>query len=186
MSSVFVSGNLALDFLGTLKWRRSDPEELLAAPGDLARWALEAGILTEEPPVDAAGLRRLRTLREAVYRLVVHSMDGLPWPGDDLRVVNKETGAAPARMSLTPTCVMRLGDAGAIASDVARSAVDLLGGIGTVSVRECLRPECTRIFIDRSRSGNRQWCGMEECGNRVKAANYRSRSNRVRSAAMPA
>lgn len=175
MSFVFVSGNLALDFAGTLKWRRSEPEELLGEPGDLARWAVEAGILTEEPSVDAAGLRRLRALREAVYRLVIHRMRGLAWPEDDLRLVNEETGATPVRMSLTPAGVARVGDAAAIASDVARSAVRLLGDIGELRVRECGREECTRIFIDRSRSGNRHWCGMEECGNRVKAANYRTR-----------
>ncbi|GAA2868827.1 CGNR zinc finger domain-containing protein [Streptosporangium fragile] len=179
MSFVFVSGDLALDFAGTLKWRRSDPEELLATPGDLARWAVEAGVMTEEPPVDAAGLRRLRTLREAVYRLVFHGMERRPWPDDDLRVVNKEAGGMPPRMILTPAGVVRVGDAGAVASEVARSAVDLLGGLGELRIRECSRPECTRIFIDRSRGGNRQWCGMEECGNRVKAANYRSRKSRA-------
>jgi predicted RNA-binding Zn ribbon-like protein len=176
---VFVSGNLALDFVGTLKWRRGDVEELLAVPGDLARWAVEAGVLTEEPEVDGAGLRRLRTLREAVYRLVGQGMRGLPWNEDDLRVVNKETGATPARMSLSPDGVVRLGGVGAIAADVACSAVELLGDIGNLPIKECGDPECTRIFIDRSRGGNRQWCGMEECGNRVKAAAYRSRKAKV-------
>ncbi|WP_206060976.1 CGNR zinc finger domain-containing protein [Nonomuraea basaltis] len=177
MSFVFVSGNLALDFAGTLKWRRSEPEELLGMPGDLARWAVEAGILTEEPALDAADLRRLRTLREAIYRLVIHSMRGRPWPVDDLALVNEETNGTPARMSLTPSGVVRAGDAGAIASGVARSAAGLLGEIDGLRIRECAGAECTRIFIDRSRAGNRQWCGMEECGNRVKAANYRSRKS---------
>ncbi|WP_256862954.1 CGNR zinc finger domain-containing protein [Microbispora sp. GKU 823] len=48
-------------------------------------------------------------------------------------------------------------------------------GTSPVRVRECARPECTRLFVDRSRGGTRHWCGMEECGNRVKAANYRYR-----------
>ncbi|GAB2965838.1 hypothetical protein LWP59_22755 [Amycolatopsis acidiphila] len=37
LSFVFVSGNLALDLAGTLKWRRDEPEELLTAPADAAR-----------------------------------------------------------------------------------------------------------------------------------------------------
>ncbi|MET7462910.1 ABATE domain-containing protein [Nonomuraea sp. NPDC005501] len=179
MSFVFVSGDLALDLAGTLKWRRSEPEELLRTPADLARWAVEAGVLTEEPALDVADLRRLRALREAVYRLATHGMQGLPWPGDDLRLVNEEAGGTPARMSLTPSGVARTGDAGAVAADVARSAVRLLGGIDALRVRECGREACTRVFVDRSRAGNRQWCGMEECGNRVKAANYRSRKSRA-------
>ncbi|MFI7445818.1 CGNR zinc finger domain-containing protein [Nonomuraea indica] len=179
MSFVFVSGNLALDFMGTLKWRRSTPEELLATPADLARWAVEAGVTTEEPAVDAAELRRLRALREAVYRLVTGAMEGRPWPQDDLRVVNEEAGGAPPRVSLSPAGLVRSGDAGAVASSVACSAAELLSELGELRVRECARPECTRVFIDRSRSGNRQWCGMEECGNRIKAASYRSRKRKA-------
>ncbi|PZG09277.1 CGNR zinc finger domain-containing protein [Nonomuraea aridisoli] len=175
MSFLFVSGNLALDFAGTLKWRRGEPEELLAAPADLGRWAVEAGVTTERPSVGAADLRRLRALREAVYRLVTSAMHGRPWPDDDLRLVNAEAEGAPPRLRLTPAGVVRSGDAGALASAVARSAAELLGEIGGLRVRECAREECTRIFVDRSRGGNRQWCGMEECGNRVKVANYRSR-----------
>lgn len=182
MSFVFISGNLALDFLGTLKWRRSEPEELLATPADLGRWALESGVTSEEPAVDAGDLRRLRTLREAVYRLVTHAMDGRPWLEDDLRLVNDEAAGAPPRVRLTPTGLTRSGDAGAVASSVARSAAELLGGINRLRIRECAREECTRIFIDRSRGGNRQWCGMEECGNRVKVANYRSRQSKAATA----
>ncbi|MFD0523312.1 CGNR zinc finger domain-containing protein [Paractinoplanes durhamensis] len=44
-----------------------------------------------------------------------------------------------------------------------------------VRLRECERPACTRVFLDRSRAGTRSWCGMAECGNRVKAREYRAR-----------
>ncbi|MFI7610637.1 CGNR zinc finger domain-containing protein [Nonomuraea terrae] len=182
MSFVFVSGNLALDFAGTLKWRRGEPEELLVTPADLGRWAVEAGVTTQRPSVGAGDLRRLRALREAVYRLVSSAMDGRPWPDDDLRLVNAEAEGAPPLMRLTPAGLVRSGDAGALAAAVARSAAELLGEIGEIGgsrVRECGREECTRVFVDRSRGGNRQWCGMEECGNRVKVANYRSRRTRT-------
>ncbi|MDP4504104.1 CGNR zinc finger domain-containing protein [Nonomuraea turcica] len=179
MGFIFVSGNLALDFMGTLKWRRTEPEELLATPADLGRWAVEAGVTSEEPAVDATDLRRLRTLREAVYRLVTTAMDGRPWPEGDLRVVNEEAAGAPPRMTLTPAGLVRSGDAGTVASSVARAAAELLGELGELRIRECALEECTRIFIDRSRGGNRQWCGMEECGNRVKVANYRSRKHKA-------
>ena len=179
MSFVFVSGNLALDFAGTLKWRRTRPEELLATPADLGRWAVAAGVTSEEPAVGAADLRWLCMLREAAYRLVTCAMDGRPWPEGDLRAVNEAAAEAPPQVRLTPGGLVRSGDAGAIASSVARWAAELLGEFaeqpGGLRIRECALEECTRIFIDRSRGGNRQWCGMEECGNRVKVANYRSR-----------
>ncbi|WP_460494912.1 CGNR zinc finger domain-containing protein [Dactylosporangium cerinum] len=64
---------------------------------------------------------------------------------------------------------------------MAIAAVELLGGPEITSVRECALEECTRLFVDRSRAGNRAWCGMEECGNRVKAAAYRARRGAGRS-----
>ncbi|GAA2338493.1 CGNR zinc finger domain-containing protein [Dactylosporangium salmoneum] len=42
-------------------------------------------------------------------------------------------------------------------------------------MRECAEEACTRLFVDRSRAGNRAWCGMEECGNKAKARSYRAR-----------
>ncbi|GIH59692.1 CGNR zinc finger domain-containing protein [Microbispora siamensis] len=183
MDFVFVGGNLALDFAGTLKWRRTHPEELLRTPGDLARWSVEAGVLTREPSLDGEDLRTLLGLREAVYRLVAAALDGRPWPGEDLGVLNRAASAAPPRLTLGPGGLARDGGAAEIGAEVARSAATLLAGMSpaaasatvSVRVRECARPECTRLFVDRSRGGTRHWCGMEECGNRVKAANYRYR-----------
>ena len=145
MSFVFVSGDLALDLAGTLKWRRSDPEELLATPADLARWAVEAGVLSDEPPVDAAGLRRTRALREVVYRLVRHGMDGRPWPEDDLRELNRAAAGPTPRMALTPSGLSRTGDIAAVAAEVARAAIALLAGLDRLRVRECGHPDCTRV-----------------------------------------
>ena len=138
-----------------------------------------------QPPSTLVGHHRLTTA-------VGSSLDDLPLvmpstqlrevvvgTGVALRIVNRETGATPARMALTPAGVVRVGGVGAIAADVACAAVELLGDIGNLRIKECGDPECTRIFIDRSRGGNRHWCGMEECGNRVKAAAYRSRKAKV-------
>ena len=172
MTFVFVSGDLTLDFAGTLKWRRSAPEELLATPADAARWAVEAGLLTSALAVSAADLAELVALRESVYRLATA---GQAWPPRDLRALNAAAAAAPPRVTLTTTGIRRAGDAAAIGAAVAVAAVELLGGPDLSRVRECALPECTRLFVDRSRAGNRAWCGMEECGNRVKAASYRAR-----------
>ncbi|MFJ5036104.1 CGNR zinc finger domain-containing protein, partial [Streptomyces sp. NPDC088560] len=58
---------------------------------------------------------------------------------------------------------------------VARQAVELLSGPDVPLMKECGNPECTRVYIDRSRGTRRQWCGMESCGNKIKAAAYRAR-----------
>ncbi|WP_238019683.1 CGNR zinc finger domain-containing protein [Dactylosporangium sp. AC04546] len=175
MTFVFVSGDLALDFAGTLKWRRTRPEELLATPADAARWSVESGLLTAPPPLDETELTRLIGLREVVYRLVLASLAGAPWPDADLALLNEAASARPPRVTLTPGGALRIGSAAAVGAAVATAAADLLATLDRTRVRECAGDECTRLFVDRSRAGNRAWCGMEECGNRVKAASYRAR-----------
>jgi predicted RNA-binding Zn ribbon-like protein len=173
---VFVSGDLALDFLGTRKWRRDDwPEEMLATPDDLARWAVEAAVLTERPVIDEAELAGLRDLREAIYRLVTASLHGGPWPAADRTLLNSHAQGRPPELLLTADHLVRKGNAESIGWAAARAAADLLSQSSELNLRECDRTDCTRIFIDRSRSGNRRWCGMQECGNRIKAASYRAR-----------
>ncbi|WP_228122622.1 CGNR zinc finger domain-containing protein [Saccharothrix syringae] len=61
---------------------------------------------------------------------------------------------------------------------------DRTAGVGRPGARaECGRAECTPLFVDDSRGEPRRWCGMVECGNRVKAAEYRRRRRLVRSSA---
>jgi predicted RNA-binding Zn ribbon-like protein len=180
---VFVSGDLALDFAGTLKWRRSAPEELLATPADAARWAVEAGVLTSAPQLSTVDFGSLVALRELVYRLVIATLEGRSWPARDLRALNAAAAVTRPGVSLTTGGVRRVGGAAALGAAVAVAAVELLGGPDMALVRECALQECTRLFVDRSRAGNRAWCGMEECGNRVKAAAYRARRGAGQAAA---
>ncbi|MEU8238865.1 CGNR zinc finger domain-containing protein [Actinoplanes missouriensis] len=178
MEFVFVSGNPALDLLGTLKWRRTAPEEGLAEPDDAARWAVEAGLLSTAPAADDDELERLRELREVTYRLVHATLGGSGWDGADLRTLNAAAAGSPTSLALGSRGAQRTGGLGAATAEVARAAVVLLGemaGETPPRVRECERQACTRLFIDRSRGGTRSWCGMAECGNRVKAREYRAR-----------
>jgi predicted RNA-binding Zn ribbon-like protein len=175
---VFVGGNLALDLLGTLKWRRAEPEECLREPGDLARWAVAAGVLTAAPGAGDADLDAARALREAIYRLVRAAMTGDAPARADLDAVNEAAAGPPVTVTLTGRGARRTGPPAAVAAEVARAAITLLDGSYAghgPRLRECERPACTRLFIDRSRGGTRAWCGMAECGNRIKAAGYRAR-----------
>ncbi|MEU4156443.1 ABATE domain-containing protein [Actinoplanes sp. NPDC026670] len=183
MTFVFVGGNLALDLLGTRKWRRTTNEECLGSPADAARWAVASAMLTSEPSFSATDLAALLRLREAIYRLFRAVMAGDPPAAADLRLVNAAAARPGAAVELTPAGATRVGDATAVAAEVARAAAGLLGEIyagGGPRLRECERPACTRLFVDRSRGGTRAWCGMAECGNRVKAADYRARKAAAR------
>jgi predicted RNA-binding Zn ribbon-like protein len=119
---VFVGGNLALDLLGTVKWRRTTSEECLGSPADAARWALASGTLTSEPGFSATDLAALLELREAIYRLFRAVMAGDPPPTADLRLVNAAAARPGAAIELTPAGATRVGDATAVAAEVARAA----------------------------------------------------------------
>lgn len=171
---VFVSGNIALDLAGTRKWRRTEPEELLASATDLERWFAESHEFPAGLAADAASLRHALALREAVYRLAHSRLEATPFDPADLAIVNKLAAQPGLRVELTADGIARFGDARAALADIARSAVDALADTET-PMKECGRPTCTRIYFDRSRGARRTWCGMDECGNRVKAAAYRAR-----------
>ncbi|KAB2349050.1 CGNR zinc finger domain-containing protein [Actinomadura rudentiformis] len=171
MGFTFVSGDPALDFAGTVRHRRDDRTDQLATPADLARWTVEAGLLTTAPPADAAGLDTAVALREAIYRLAAGAGGR-----HDRDLVNRHAAAAPVTVGLTADgTVERTGDLPAALATLARSAVELLGGPDARDVKECEADPCTRLYLDTSRRRTRRWCDMRECGNRAKAAAFRAR-----------
>jgi predicted RNA-binding Zn ribbon-like protein len=176
----FWSGNLALDFAGTVGHRDTDRQELVGSPGLLADWVTAAGLLDEPPVLDEHDHAQAVRLREAVYRLAAAPLRGWARTAEDVAVVNEFAGPAPVRPVLVvggtgELRLSRTGTMGEVLADLARSAADLLGGPDAARVRECESAPCTRLYVDTSRGGSRRWCGMRECGNREKAAAFRSR-----------
>jgi predicted RNA-binding Zn ribbon-like protein len=63
---------------------------------------------------------------------------------------------------------------------LARSLADLVCTEDFTHVKACEGPECTLLFVDRTRGRRRRWCSMAVCGNRAKQAAHRKRSRRAR------
>jgi predicted RNA-binding Zn ribbon-like protein len=174
----FKSGRLCLDFVATVgeRWRRSF--ERLRMPEDLGRWLVEASLLSCVPSVNESELEDARRLRESIYRMATRVGTGRP-QRRDLRELN--------RWAAKPPLQPRLGDDGrtvtwvgdrpveAALAMIARDAADLLSGPLAARIRECAGPDCALLFVDGSRPGQRRWCSMEACGNRIKTAAYRRR-----------
>jgi predicted RNA-binding Zn ribbon-like protein len=175
MGFLFVSGNLGLDFAGTVGARRDRRVELLPSPADLARWTVEAGLLDTAPPATPADLTAARVLREAIYALATQARTGEPPDAESLLALNTAAEAPPPTVRLTPPGLTRSGSVTNALSAVARATITLLGGPDTARLRECEAETCTRLFIDASRHKARRWCDMRRCGNRAKAAAYRTR-----------
>jgi predicted RNA-binding Zn ribbon-like protein len=136
---------------------------------------VESGTLTSPPAASQDDLRATRRLREAVYRVVASVLAGGPPPDEAVADLNRAAAVPPVTPALVEGRLEARGSVAQALSSVARSAIAVVAGASPGELKECGRPECTRVYLDRSRGHRRAWCGMEECGNRVKAAAYRER-----------
>ncbi|AXB42748.1 hypothetical protein A4R43_09580 [Amycolatopsis albispora] len=174
MDFAFVSGNPALDLAGTVGSRRDNPVDLLATPADLERWVTECDELPDDVTADDATFEAALSVREALYRLALDRVLGRSFDPGSLALVNHTAAGPVPVMTLGDAGVELSGDLRAALTHVARSGITLLAD-RDACLKECGRAGCTRIYVDRSRGARRTWCGMDECGNRVKAAAYRAR-----------
>jgi predicted RNA-binding Zn ribbon-like protein len=177
MTFEFIAGDVALDFVATVAERTTTRVERLPGPSDLAQWLADAGVLDSPPQVTGLDLENARELREALYAYVVH-LTGGPVPGDEVRrILNRhaETGTAALRLDRRWQ-PRRTGDVRSALGDITRSALSLgRDEERRHAIRWCAGAACTRPFLDRSHGGRRRWCGMSTCGDKAKAAAYRSR-----------
>ncbi|WP_331744982.1 ABATE domain-containing protein (plasmid) [Streptomyces sp. NBC_01136] len=173
---VFKCGAPVLDFAGTLRARRNAvPMEMLTSPESLDAWFRESGVVDADTHCEPSDVEDAVALREAIYLLVAAGLAGDTYDADALALVNDR--------ARTPSAIPQLTQAGRrieatgqqALSSIARQVVQLLGGPEAALLKECSRPECTQIYLDRSHGGRREWCAMDPCGNRVKAAAYRAR-----------
>ena len=179
MSSTFFSGRCSLDYVGTVRWRRShEPYEYLAEPSDLATWATTKGLVDEPPRVTLAQLASAREIREAIYRVLSARVAHVIPTAADVAALNAAARRSPVELSLAGDgAVRRAGTVSQLLSAVARDALDLLGSDQIGLVRECDGPTCTRLYVDSSRARNRRWCSNTECGNQAKVAAFRRRTS---------
>jgi predicted RNA-binding Zn ribbon-like protein len=169
----FIGGDVTLDLVGTLQQRRTEPRDLLDRPTALGSWTVAAGLVDTAPVVDDTALAAALDLREALYRLAVSRpiLDAR-----DRATLNRFAAGPPVDVTLSADGdVRRTGDIDAVLATIARSGVALLGGVDAERIRECEAQPCTRLYLDASRRGGRRWCDMRGCGNRAKAAAFRSR-----------
>lgn len=165
-------GALSLDFVNTAGWHLSDvPNDHLTDAGTLREWARDAGIAVGQVPP----LRRVVTVREALYRVFTSRIAGRAPEPDDLRVVNRTLARAMAAATLIadgpdlrwewPGSPPEL-----VLWAVVRDAAELLTSPRAGQIRMCGNDPCGWLFLDPR--GRRRWCSMRGCGNRVKANRY--------------
>jgi predicted RNA-binding Zn ribbon-like protein len=176
MDHAFPCGTPALDFVGTRRARRNPvPTEKLASPALLDSWFVESRMLDQAPGCDASDLENALELRESIYTLIEARLAGDQLPAAAVAAINRHAAQPPVLTQLGPGGTSRSGAASQGLATIARQAVEIIGGEDATLLRECGRPECTQVYLDRSRGHRREWCAMRTCGNRVKAAAFRAR-----------
>ena len=71
-------------------------------------------------------------------------------------------------------------DADRLLGPIVERAAELLVSVPMGKVRQCADAGCGWVFLDRSRSGRRRWCRMDDCGNRAKARRHYQRGRRAK------
>lgn len=172
----FRGGSAVLDLTATLRARTTPtPHELLAAPQDLDRWLVSAGLIASSPGATAQNLAAACALREAVFTLA--SDLGKQRLNSDARELLNRIAAMPAaapKLREDGRAALE-GSVAELLSSLAREAVHLFGGKDAAHIRQCQASACTIFFVDTSRSGDRRWCSMSACGNKAKVAEFRRR-----------
>jgi predicted RNA-binding Zn ribbon-like protein len=178
VDAIFVGGNLALDFVGTLNERFDARVEHLRSPADLGDWLVDAGVLDDAPSVSEAELASAIELREIMFAVIARQIDQPSQPPSDAErgQINAAAAVAPPVPALSPGGqVRRHGDVVAGLSAVAREAIALYRRTDGSVLKWCADDRCTHPFLDLSHGHRRRWCGMAGCGDRAKAAAYRAR-----------
>src|SRR5262249_11964657 len=138
MKFKYVSGRRCLDFAGTLKYRRSAPEELLTDPDQLSEWAVQAGLVDAAIAVTEDDLAAAIELREALYRVATARLEHRPLEVTDVDLLNDrafQPGLTP-RLDRTGA-ISRDGTASLLLASLAADLLDILAGGDIENVKGC-------------------------------------------------
>jgi predicted RNA-binding Zn ribbon-like protein len=187
-----LEGRLCLGFVNTFHPRYGRHlHDALAGYADLVKWNRSVGMLTEAQeqgllraasahPEEGLGVfERAITLREVTFCIFSAIAAGSAPQGKDLSVLHGAYVAAMTQASFSATprefsWEWRAGETSGhkveleqLLRPVTLSAIELLTSAQEWGkLKEC--PGCGWLFLDSSKTGNRRWCSMDECGSRDK------------------
>lgn len=179
------AGSLALNLVCTVGRRGGRPIERLPGCADLATWLGHHGMSLPSAAVDEEFLSSVQQLREALYGFLHALAVGEVPAAAAVELINERAGipvAAPMIVfAETGVAVRRALDTGQVLALIAQDGIGHLTDpdrLGRLSV--CAAQDCRMLYLGSGQGTRRQWCSMEYCGNRVKAANHRARHQTAR------
>jgi predicted RNA-binding Zn ribbon-like protein len=192
-------GPLCIDFTNTVFWRlHEEPIEGFKDYSIFLKWGCLIGLLTEPdathlmqqaekyPEKASTVLRRVINLREALYRIIVETINvNSPDPGD-LDILNSEISEMLQRTELIQLkgkfewgWEVGENELDQMLWPILISASEMLTTSNLDRIGICEGDGCGWLFYDQSRNRSRKWCDMGDCGNRAKARRFyqRKRAN---------
>jgi len=188
---------LCLDYANTLGYRHSPrPEEHLPDYLSLLEWSRTASLLGEgeaeqlrlqavSHPLEAEqAFKEAIDLRENLYRILAAQAHSTGAAEEDLLAFNRKLGEVMSHSRLTSDAEgYQWGWSKEAALRLARpwwpvvhsTAVLLISPHLLERLGQCADPQCGWLFLDTSKSRNRKWCDINDCGNRAKQRRYQSR-----------
>ena len=191
---LFLANHLALDFLNTRPLQNSKLTELLPDFSALLRWFQAADLLSSGEAANLQqqwgnsaraqrALEAARELREKLRKEIMAWERGGDVRRSTLDELNRLMGQRPMRTRLKASggqyvteLYFEPREPEDLLAPLAHSAATLFTQVDQTRVRKC--EQCVGHFYDTSKKGNRRWCSMGLCGNRVKVAAYASRQRR--------
>lgn len=175
----FRGGRLCLDFVATAGGRIGyGVLERLHQPEHLALWYQAAGLYPSPPALTQHDLHDALEVRDVIYTLAT-AHPHRPLPRAAVDQLNHAASSPPPPVHLSPNRTnarITPPQAGAAAlAIIATDAAVLFGSDLARKIRACDGKDCTLLFLDESRPGNRRWCSTRACGNRANAAAARQR-----------
>jgi predicted RNA-binding Zn ribbon-like protein len=205
----FIADNLGLDFLNTIAVPVDTKVEWLASGEDLLAWLEQAELVPENvrralrkravPGELDAIAAQARALRDW-FKPFIYKHMGRPIEPNAVRQLERlnqllarddEFGRIVVRdrhcgqehggvSGLAWRRQRRWHSPEALLLPLARSLADLVCTEDFTYLKACEGPECTLLFVDRTRGRGRRWCNMAVCGNRAKQAAHRQRTRQAR------
>lgn len=142
-------------------------------------WLADRGLLAHGDEADAAELRRLAAVREALRELFLAN-NGVEVETEHVaRTLDREAIRTRLGVRFSPHAVAVF-EPGAEGGE--RAVGRILGAVAALMgtdawsrLKACRADDCGWAFYDEARNRSRAWCSMASCGNRAKARAYRSR-----------
>jgi predicted RNA-binding Zn ribbon-like protein len=179
----FIGGHVSLDFVNTAE-ERGHPQagDVLATPADLRLWGERYGLLKPAAASgnDAREFENALAARELLYALFLdRATGGQPADTQLAELARLAAGAYEAAdLSVDDGRVewrWNETDLASVRHTTVARAVELLRDGPTSRLKQCPGDHCGWLFLDTTKSGNRRWCSMSECGQEAKDAHRRAR-----------